>query len=69
MFTIIAWLRRTRSDPPTDEEIQYNLLMESKKKQFNQKNKTSEIEVKSNPITNFPVYPEYDEKIHNKDNK
>ena len=50
----------SRMDPPTDEEIENNLMIQRKKQQINEKSDTK-IEAKVNPISSFPVYPEYEE--------
>ncbi|CAG2179485.1 unnamed protein product [Oppiella nova] len=59
-----SWLRQTRTDPPTTEEIEYNLSVERKKKELDAKSKPVEREErdrKTHGFSNFPTYEEYDD--------
>ncbi|CAG2118888.1 unnamed protein product [Medioppia subpectinata] len=53
-----AWLRMRRTDPPTTEEIEYNLMVERKKKEMNETTKAPKTD---NKFNSFPTYEEYDD--------
>ncbi len=56
-----AWLRLRRTEPPTDEEIQFNLMIESKKKEFDQQIDSKTNSAKTHSYSSFPTYEEYEE--------
>jgi len=53
-----AWLRLRRTEPPTDEEIQFNLMIESKKKQFD---KQIDSKTRTHSYSSFPIHEGYEE--------
>lgn len=62
IMNYLAWLRLKRKVPPTKEEIDYNLSVEMRKKEFDKQNKPPDKrEVYKNPYSSFPSYNEYEQ--------